>query len=468
MDHVSASASLAEQSVLGALLISGMQGDERTVSAILATVQSADFPTESCRHYFEAARALYRESAPIDAVTVLGKLGLDKDQQARAEVAAAMDVTPTAVNWPEYAKELHDAAILAQIQGAAIALANARTLDDCREYVASIESAFHAGHRIRSKTLAELYTDFSERQSPDARVKEHYSTGFPLIDKNAKLSEGKLVCIGGLPSDGKTALALQWALNAAATAPTGVFSLETDDETVGDRLVTHSTGIAYDHITSQHLTTRDWAIFADKLPQYFTRNLRVFDESRLTVDQISAISTAYGLKVVFIDYGQLIETDHDRNATRAEQLARVSIALKTFARATNTLVVILLQLKEPKTYRDKDGTLRTYAPTMEDIGETRQWAKDADVMFILSRPTDTTDNDYVEKLSYDKHRILKIAKNKEGKRGRVTLTFDGNHQTFYIKGTEPSAKKQEEQDKQPVGQLALDEMTDEAEKDMPF
>lgn len=469
---MSESTSLAESAVLGSLMISGLQGDDRTASEIISTVQSADFADETNRRYFEAARALYREGAPIDVVTVLAKLGLDGDADARARAAGIIEATPTAANWRQYADFLREHAVLLQIQASAIALTSAKTLDECREHVAAIESAFHAGHRIRSKTLEQLYVEFGERQMPDAAQKPRFPIGIQPIDSNAKLSAGKFVVIGGLPSDGKTALALQWALNAAAGAPVGVFSLETDDETVGDRIVTNTTGVDYDRIVDQRLTDLDWVAFAEKMPLYAKRSLRVFDESRLTVEQIAAVSTAYGLKVVFIDYGQLIETDHERGATRAEQLARVSIALKQFARVNDVMVVVLLQLKEPQKVKGADGKLHAVAPTMEDLGETRQWMKDADVILMLSRPDKAQDdNPYGEKLNHDKNRYLKIAKNKEGKRGRATLYFDGLHQRFYINGQQPEARRPRKQE--PAGNpgqqtIDLHEVDEADEEAMPF
>ena len=464
--------SLAELSVLGSLMIASTQGDDRLVSEILAAVQSGDFADERNRTYFEAARSLYREGAPIDVVTVLSKLGLDRDPDARKRAAEIMEATPTTANWRQYADDLRTYAVLSKLQAEAIALTQCKTLEECREHVAAIESAFHTGHRIRSKTLEQLYAEFAERQSPEAKQKPRYPIGIPAIDSRAKLSAGKFVVIGGLPSDGKTALALQWALNAATVGAVGVFSLETDDETVGDRFVTNTTGIDYDHIVDQRLTDLDWVKFAEQMPLYARRNLRVFDESRLTVDQIEAAATIYGLNAIFVDYGQLIETDRDRGATRAELLARVSMALKQYARERDVLTVVLLQLKEPRKYKGADGKMHTEAPTMEDLGETRQWMKDADVIFTLSRPDKAKeDNPYAENLSYDKHRYLKIAKNKEGKRGTATLYFDGNHQKFYINGEQPEAKKRK---KEPVGNpgqqsLAFRELDEnEEQEEMPF
>lgn len=467
---------IAEQSVLGSML-----RDSDVVSAALAEVKAEDFLDERNRRLFEAARALFREGAPVDALTVLGKLGLDRDDEWRKYTAETLDSAPTSANWREYAKIMHDNAVLLRIKDGASRIYSANTLDECREPVAAITSEFHAGRGVKGKTFEELLSEFAERQSPEHRQKKRFSTGFSQVDHLAKLTGGKFVMIAGQPSDGKTALALQWALHTAATASVGVFSLETDDETLTDRFVTHGFGIDYDHIVDQRLTDVDWVTFAEKLPLYARRNLRVFDESRLTAGQIAAVTAAYGFRVIFVDYGQLIETEHERGVPRAEQLSRVSQELKTFARETDTLVVLLLQLKQPETYRVKlpggGYTTKTKKPTMEDIGETRQWMKDADVIFILSRPDENDnadgDNPYFEKLSYDKNRFLKIAKNKEGKRGTVTLYFDGLHQTFYINGQQPEARRPSHRKKQEPGNpgqqtFEMRTLSKEDEEGMPF
>lgn len=464
---------IAEQSVLGSML-----RDPDVVPAALAEVKSEDFLDDRNRRLFEAARALFREGAPVDALTVLGKLGLDRDDAWRKHVAEVLEIVPTSANWREYAKIMHDNAVLIRIKDGASRIYSANMLDECREPVAAIASEFHAGRGVKGKTLNELLMEFADRQAPDHQQKPRHLTGFSQIDHLAKLTGGKLCLIAGLPSDGKTALALQWALSFASTASVGVFSLETDDETLTDRFVTHGFGIDYDHIVDQRLTDIDWVTFAEKVPFYNRRNLRVFDESIMTADEIAAVSTAYGLDVAFVDYGQLIETDHERGVTRAELLARVSQTLKRFALSTDTLVFLLLQLKQPATYTVKTDAgviTRRKAPTMEDIGETRQFEKDADVIFLLYRPdrsgTDDDGNPYVERLNYDRNRILKLAKNKEGRRGSLTLYFDGLHQTFYINGQQPEARRpsdRKKSEKGNPGQQIITELPPEAEEGMPF
>ena len=64
---------------------------------------------------------------------------------------------------------------------------------------------------------------------------------------------------------------------------------------------------------------------------------------------------------------------------------------------------------------------------MHDLKESGQFEQDADIIFLLYRPSPSDDT-----LDQEKNRILKIAKYKEGPRGRWPLYFDGPKQTFSV------------------------------------
>ena len=457
---------IAEHNVVGAILRS-----PEIVPDVLAVVDVADFadPTSLNRRLFEAARALFREGSPIDPVLILGKLGLDGNKEARAYTAELMEITPTAANWREYADLMHEEAVLRKVHEQAFALQNALTLDACREPMAALSAAVNAGHGIRSRTLSELLNDFADRMAPDKPQKERFLTGLSPIDNRVLLTKGKVLMIGGLPSDGKTALALVWALKFAEKYNVGFFSLETDGETLTDRLVASGFQIDFESIVQQHLTDLDWVQFAREIPKFENRRLRIVEESRLTADQIAAISTAYGFDCIFIDYVQMIETEKVRGTTRAEQLADVSRTLHVFAQSTKTLVVELAQRKTPD---KKEGQSNT---DMFDLGESSQFGKDADIILQLARPGKDdriSDGDEGSKqMDFDKTRLLKIAKNKEGTRGKVKLYFDGNRQSFYILGTEPEARRpsdRKKKEKGNPGQQTITELPPEAEEGMPF
>ena len=101
-----------------------------------------------------------------------------------------------------------------------------------------------------------------------------------------------------------------------------------------------------------------------------------------------------------------------------QAVAGISRALHTFAQSSNTLVVELAQLSRPQ----KQGGWRE--PTMHDLKETGQLEQDADAVMLLYRPKPGGDFDP------DKTRVLKIAKQKEGRLGKWPLAFDGAHQSF--------------------------------------
>lgn len=141
----------------------------------------------------------------------------------------------------------------------------------------------------------------------------------------------------------------------------------------------------------------------------------------MTASAIESVSQAYGFEIICIDYAQLIVPESDRRANRTEQMAEISRSLHTFAQRTGTLVIVLSQL----TRQDRSSGWRE--PDMHDLKESGQFEQDADIIHLLFRP-----NPKDKDLDRERHRILKIAKNKEGRRGMWPVYFDGAHQTLSI------------------------------------
>ena len=88
------------------------------------------------------------------------------------------------------------------------------------------------------------------------------------------------------------------------------------------------------------------------------------------------------------------------------------------AHGCGILVVALSQL----TRADRASETKLVEPTMSDLRESGQIEQDADAIMLLyledpSRPDES-------------RRVLKVAKNKEGTRGRIYLVFDGQYQRF--------------------------------------
>ena len=402
----------AERGVIGSLLI-----DESLVREMVSVVDAQDFLNPANRLIFQAARQLFRDGKPVDALTIRDRVG----SQYSDYMTQLMEITPTSANWREYAALMHSQATTQRIKNLAqYILENAVTLDDCRQPCADMEQLLADGRRIDAWTMQEMMEDFFRAQDPDAPAPEYVTYGLDVLDQRNYTELGDVVMIGGYPSDGKTALALMMAYHMAARYKVGFFSLETDKRKVRDRMVASVAQIDFDAIKRRTLTESDWAGLAAKSTDMSKRDLTVLRAAGMTVADIQSASQAYGFQVVVIDYVQLITPEVSRRAPRSEQMADVSRALHTFAQSSGTLVIELAQLT-----RQERGSWRE--PDMHDLKESGQFEQDADIIFLLYRPSPSDDT-----LDQEKNRILKIAKYKEGPRGRWPLYFDGPKQTFSV------------------------------------
>lgn len=410
----------AERAVIGSMLI-----DPEIVRDVLMAVSSKDFLNPANRLIFQTARALFQAGGSVDAVTIRDRIGPDYN----GYMMELMDITPTSANWREYAAMMHSQATLQRVRELADKLAIAVTLEDCRPLSADLGQLLSDGRKTDAWTMREMLDDFFAAQDPDAPAPEYVSFGLPDVDEGAFAELGDVVMLGGYPSDGKTALALMMAYHMAAKYKVGFFSLETGKRKVRDRMVSHVAQISAKDIKLRSLSEEDWAALAAKSADMAKRDLMVLQASGMTATEIQATSQAYGFQVIFIDYVQLVTPESDRRANRQEQMAGISMALHTFAQTSGTLVVELAQLSR----QDRSGGWRE--PDMHDLKESGQFEQDADMIFLLFRPNPKDDE-----LDQEKNRILKIAKNKEYKRGLWPLYFDANRQTFYVMADEGGAK----------------------------
>ena len=402
----------AERAVIGSMLI-----DPEIVRDVLMAVSSKDFLNPANRLIFQTARALFQAGGPVDAVTIRDRIGPDYN----GYMIDLMNYTPTSANWREYAAMMHSQATLQRVRELADKLAAAVTLEDCRPLCADLGQMLSDGRKTDAWTMREMLDDFFAAQDPDAPAPEYVSFGLPDVDEGSFAELGDVVMLGGYPSDGKTALALMMAYHMAAKYKVGFFSLETGKRKVRDRMVSHVAQISARDIKLRSLSEEDWVELAEKSADMAKRDLTVLQASGMTATEIQATSQAYGFQVIFIDYVQLVTPEPDRRANRQEQMAGVSMALHTFAQTSGTLVVELAQL----TRQDRSGGWRE--PDMHDLKESGQFEQDADMIFLLFRPNPKDDE-----LDQEKNRILKIAKNKEYKRGLWPMYFDADRQTFSV------------------------------------
>lgn len=413
-------AETAQIAIVGAMLVDG-----RCVGDVLTRIRADDFITPRYRRLFEAAQALYVEGSPIDPVTIVSRAGEDLRDTARA----CMDETPTAANVLTYCGILRDAAALWRVQRLCAELADSRTLDDARALVGRMAEAMSYRPDVRASSLVEMMADFLRRmEEPEP---DYLRWGLPMLDSTLQTEPGSFVIIGARPSTGKTALALQLAVNIAERKRVGFFSLETRLERVADRIAASSPlDIDLPGIKRRKLSPADMQVLALQAARLdlFSRDLQIIEAAGMTVQDIRTEAMARKLDVVFIDYVQLIKPIDGRD--RTDQMQAVSMELRAMAQATGVTIVALAQLRRPDTQQKQK------AATMADLKESGQFEQDADVIILLYHEDPGN-------LSSD--RYIKIAKNKDGEAGRrARFRFNGRTQRFsYVddQGREPDHPK---------------------------
>lgn len=401
---------MAEQAVLGSMLI-----DSNCVGPVLAKVREEDFLTEANRTIFRAIRTLFRAGEPVDGVTVRARVGADQS----AYLLQLIETTPTSANALDYASIMHDQATLQRIRDVCADLGAVPTLEAARPLIAKLDAAFDDSTRLDIWTMRDVLDYFRRRQTDQDARPEYVTIGIKDVDDGSYTEPGDVMVIAGEPSSGKTAFALLAAYHMAARYRVGFFSLETRNEKLADRLVAGNIGIDFETIKRSTLKEEDWRRFAAGSSDFMRRDLRLIPCSGMTASGIQAITRACGFQVIFVDYAQLLRPEVSDRMGSAAQMADVSRSLHTFAQRSGVLVVELLQLSRPET----KGKWRE--PNMHDLKETGQWEQDADIVMMLYAPNPADD-------SFDQNttRMLKIAKNKEGRRGVFPLHFDGARQRF--------------------------------------
>lgn len=395
----------AQVGVLGSVLI-----EPSLAPRVIAETSATDYAGQY-RSVFEAISGLVREAVPVDAMTVRDRLGTQYSEL----LLEIMKVTPTAANVDCYIKLCKEQARLSALQVLAVQLGSAVTLDDARQLLSKAQDIAVEHNNKRIFTMMEAMESFYSTHQ--GKKKEYIDWGISAVNDNLYAEPGDVIVLAGRPSDGKSALMLQFAYLMAEKHKVGIFSFETRQGKLTDRTVSHVTKVKFKAIKQNDMRLPDWQNITSHAPAITSKNLEFIEASGMTTNDILGITLARRYDVIFIDYLQLISPVRYRSGTRNDELSEISKALAVMARQHGVMVVELSQLKRPQKTKSGDYL----PPTLTDLRESGQIEQDADAVMFLYR----TEPDQAQS-----PRRLFIAKNKEGTLGKITLDFDGSTQTF--------------------------------------
>lgn len=398
----------SQEAVLGSLLL-----EPRLIGPVLSQVSDRDFLDDTYRQVFQAIRAQFLSGGPVDPVTVRDRLGGGETWSKL--LLEIMEDTPTAANIQAYVPRMQEQARVMQGRSIARELLEARDLEELRRGTDRLQALAVDRRDVRRMNMEQMLESFWQRHTQPRR---YLTWGLPKLDAQLFAEPGDMVVLGGYPSAGKTALAVAFACHQSQDMRVGFYSLETSRFKLADRLIASMAGIGMAAIKRGALTEEDWALAAGAAPKLLQRSLELIDASGMTAADIRADALANRYQIIYVDYLQIVEPEN-RKTSRTEQVSAISRGFQQTAHGNGMLVVALSQLARAEKSRDEG---RTFEPTMSDLRESGQIEQDADAVLLLYLENPARPN--------GSRRVLKLAKNKDGERGRIFLDFDGACQRF--------------------------------------
>ena len=299
-----------------------------------------------------------------------------------------------------------------------------------------------------------------------------------LDDMLGGLHNSDLLILAARPSMGKTALALNLAMNAAEVlqaeyeekeaagelstdglnmpGSVGFVSLEMSAEQLTTRMLAMETALNASDIRRGKLHKEDFSKLVQGSSNLHRLPIYMDDTPAQTIAAIRTrarrLKRKHNLALLVIDYLQLLRgTTAQSQSNRVQEIAEITMGLKAIAKELNIPVLALSQLSRQVETRESKR------PQLSDLRESGSIEQDADVvMFIYReayylersmppRPEDPTSESYTADMAIWEEWMMKhgeryesvknrteiiIAKHRNGPVGNIQLVFDGNTTKF--------------------------------------
>ncbi len=273
------------------------------------------------------------------------------------------------------------------------------------------------------------------------RLMEGLSTGYKYLDETLQgLKAGEMIVIAARPSVGKTSLAMNIAEACALGEmistgmpmesdggkrhPVAIFSLEMPVEQLTKRMLAGRAQINMWRL-NRNLVSRDEK---HRLTENLMRASGQLKAAPIYVDDTAGLDVMdlrararrmkkqFGIELIVIDYLQLCCCREGARQGRQIEVSMISQQIKAMAKELKIPVIVLSQLSRANEQRnDKEEK-----PKLSDLRDSGAIEQDADVVFLLRRPSRTASSKEAADLTLA---IVDIAKNRNGETGEVRMSF---------------------------------------------
>lgn len=383
-----------EEAVLGAVML-----EKGAFDTVVEILRPECFYVDAHQKIFQAMKTLSDKSMPIDLLTVAEELKVQGDLEMVGGpyyITRLTNVVASTANLEAHARIVLQKFIqreLIRISGEIISEA----YEDATDVFDLMDQAEQRLYEITDNHLRKNYTNISDvlkqtlERIEELRKNEEDINGVPSgYHKLDHITRGwqptDLVIIAARPSVGKTAFALNLALNAARhphkPTATAVFSLEMSAGQIVQRMLSTASDVLLERISSGKMEDYE-------MKQLMVKGIEPLSESKIFIDDTPALNIfelrakcrrlkhKNNLGLVIIDYMQLMSGSGDRGVNREQEISKISRDLKSLAKELEIPVIALSQLSREVERRKEGNKMPQLSDLRECVtGDTRVWLAD--------------------------------------------------------------------------------------------
>ncbi len=432
--HILPQAPEVEKAVLGALMI-----DKNAFDSISNMLRPDSFYDPRNQKVFLAILELLQKNYPIDVLSVTEQLahnGNLEEVGGPSYVAELSSRVASSANIEYHARVIAQKAVARQL---IVITSNieGRAFDETEDIDDLMQEAESRIFELSSQNLTKDYQQINTvlKVANDEIIEAKNKlddvtglhTGYEDLDNyTCGWQSTDLNIIAGRPGMGKTTFALCLARFLAEECPIPIayFSLEMSSVQLVKRLISGISEVEgkkikngqYDQAELKRIDRgigRLWdkPFYLDETPGLSIYELRT---------KVRRLVKEHGVKVIFIDYLQLMSASTTRYSTRQDEVSLISRSLKALAKETGTTIIALSQMN--RGIEAREG-LEGKRPRLSDLRESGAIEQDADMVIFVHRP------EVYGIIHDDNGRDLRgtaeiiIGKNRNGDTGLFLLTF---------------------------------------------
>lgn len=423
------SSAASEQAVIGCIML-----DETCIYAAREILAPDDFFYSLNKKIYTEMLALSDAGQKINIASLISRLIFDNEFSQNDGVGIltnSINLIPSASFVETYARKVKTESTRRKLSLFADGIKDltSRPIEDVSSLISSLSDKLfelndfdvHTPWKTFGETMA-----ISCENMIDTTGDEVIKSGF--VDLDGKLSgfrPGALTIIAARPAMGKTAFGINILTNAIVgqNIPVAFFSLEMTSEELMNRVLSNLASVDGNSIRQKTLTNEEWVRVLDIAEKYSKLKAYIDETPAIDIsllrDRTKRMYKQYGVKLMIVDYLQLMHSDKKRIQNREQEVADISRGLKSIAKELHIPVIALAQLNRAVDARAEKR------PVLSDLRESGSIEQDADNILFIHR------EDYYRPNAEQNHEAeIIIAKQRSGPTGVIKLRWTGEYTRF--------------------------------------